>query len=73
VIEGDCRCPRERIAKYATVTRNASSSNHMLGKPSAPVGCEIVIADAASARRRVDESPISGINRNVAYPATLRE
>jgi hypothetical protein len=73
VIEGDCCSARERIAKYATVTRDASSGNHMLRKPSAPVGSEIVIADAASARRRVNESSISRIDRNVAYPATLFE
>jgi len=73
VIEGDCCCARERIAEYATVTRYPSSSNHVVGEPSAPVGSEIVIADAASARRRVNESSISRIDRNMAYPATLRE
>ena len=73
MVEGDCCSARERIAKYVAVTRDPSSCNHMVREPLAAVRSEIVIPDSFAARRRVNESSISRIDRDVAYSAALLE
>jgi hypothetical protein len=73
VVEGN-RCRTcERISEYVTIARDASSGNHMVREPLAAVRSEIVITDPFPARRRVNESSISRIYRDVAYSAALLE
>jgi len=45
----------------------------MIREPLAPPGIQVVVSDPVSARRGVDETTVSGIDRYVADPTALRE
>jgi len=72
VVEGNC-ATRERIDQYAAIACNSSSGNQMIREPSAPVRPQIVVTDAMAAGRGMDESSVTGVNGDVAYPAALRK
>lgn len=81
MIEGDYRATYERIAqcspegitKYASVTRNSSSCNQMIREPLAAIRVKIVVANAVSARGRVDETSVTRVYRDVTDPTALLE
>src|SRR2546423_612021 len=79
MIEGDHRatreciakCITERVTKYASVARNSSSGNQMVREPVPAIGVKIVVANAVSARGRMDETAATRVYRDVTDLATL--
>jgi hypothetical protein len=45
----------------------------MIRKPAAPTGVELVVANTISTGRGVNEATIARVDRDVAYPSTLRK
>jgi hypothetical protein len=45
----------------------------MIREPFAAAAVQVVVTHSVSARRRVDEPMIAGVDRDVAYSATLLE